>query len=120
MTKLLCAILFLSLCGCFQTENSSAHDEGTYDGNISADFMAAKMIFSSHCLPCHANYPANSVAEFIAQGLLVPGSAETSLIYTRIIGSSGSLGNKDMPQSGSPPSAANVEAIATWINNITP
>ena len=63
-----------------------------------------------------------TVAEFIAQGLLIPGDPENSRIYYRIRGSSGPNGDKNMPDDGSttPLSTDDLTAIATWVTNATP
>jgi hypothetical protein len=117
------AVIFATVglgCG-VQTENSSSQDAKNYAPTNGADdsveFAAAKAIFASTCSGsgCHT-FHTMTEAQFIASGRLLPARPEGSPIYFRLIGSTGSGGPKNMPQTGSI-SATDVSAIRTWIAN---
>lgn len=116
MRWLFLSLLFLSACD--QTLNSNSSDAGKY-ADVSSFFTAAKAIISANCAGCHPTYPGLSEADFKAQGLVVAGNPNSSMIYYRLVGSAGTNGPKTMPQGGAL-SASDVAAIATWIQNITP
>ncbi|MCB0412243.1 MAG: hypothetical protein KDD22_06935 [Bdellovibrionales bacterium] len=95
--------------GCLQTENSSTLDAAAGSGD-SYDILDEK------CSACH-DFHTKTEVELQNLGLVVAGSAETSPIYYRLVGSSGSGGPKDMPSSGSITSSE-LEAIKAWINTL--
>ncbi len=119
MERVFFLLLVSSLFGCVQAQNSSSQDADLYavKPTGSAAFSAAQSIFSQSCTPCHS-FNGMSETDLIASGRVHPGDAENSTIYNRLRGSTGP-GTKDMPQTGTI-SAADVEAIKTWINQITP
>jgi hypothetical protein len=115
-----CLILTLGAAGCFQTENSSSLDADTY-GNLSgtAEFLAARTIFSQNCGgTCH-NYHAQSEAQLKAAGLFIVGLPDSSKLFYRLVGSSGAQGPKNMP-SGGALSSSDLQKIRYWIVNATP
>lgn len=84
-------------------------------------FLAAKAILDSKCLSCHNGAQSPNLSNLtetsaVNQGMVVKGSPTTSMLYYRLIGSSGG-GVKNMPQGGSI-SASEVQTIADWITNI--
>ncbi|MNK19503.1 hypothetical protein D3C87_377250 [compost metagenome] len=85
------------------------------------EFLAAKAIIDSKCLSCHntnekGNLSGLTQSKAVAMGWVVPKSPATSKMYYRLIGSAGG-GTKNMPMGGSF-SAAEVSAVANWINSI--
>jgi mono/diheme cytochrome c family protein len=112
-------LLCLLSVSCLQTENSSSSDGGfAGENNNSPEFEAARLVFSQSCTGCHS-FHAQSEAQLIASGEVLPGDAENSPVYYRMQGSTGLNGSKNMPQNGSI-STTDVETVATWINGITP
>jgi|GEM_PF-1918214 hypothetical protein len=85
----------------------------------SAEFKAAKNIIDNSCLSCHNGSTAIDFngwdeAKFIRLGYAVAGNPESSKVYYRLVGSTGSNGPKNMGSL----SASQVATIATWINSI--
>src|SRR5262249_21335619 len=99
MKKIWTTFALLFLTACLQTENSSTQDAGLYGVYGSADFIAARQIMAQNCNGCHT-YGAMKESEFVANGLMTPGDPTSSKIYTRLIGSQGGTGAKNMPLSG--------------------
>lgn len=115
------ALLFwmiVSGCGVeFQVNNSFSGDEDSFsriDG--SALFLKANSVFRRQCSECHSAYSAYTEDEWIAQGLIVVGSADDSVLFGRIRGS-GTGGSEDMPPQTTL-STAELQAIQEWINGI--
>ncbi|WP_413294339.1 hypothetical protein ACLSU7_04425 [Bdellovibrio sp. HCB185ZH] len=127
-TKLvLSAILGLALLtplSCGKAYNSSSYDADIYGegGGGTPAFQAAQAILRDRCATCHTQASHQtwgniSEAQFIAQGLVSPGSLSGSQLYTKIAGNStGIPGN--MPPSGGNLSSTELQTIEMWILNI--
>jgi hypothetical protein len=131
MKKLLAAAVLgaLSLMpiGCGKVYNSSSFDPsiyGTSGGGTtgSTTFLAAKTIINENCATCHT-HPSHQAwagmgeADFIAQGLVTPGSLTGSMIYTKIQGNrTGIAGN--MPDGGTLLTGAQLDTMEAWITGI--
>src|SRR5262245_53273328 len=87
-----------SLSAC-QTENSNSQDALFYSGGGSPEYVAAKVIFSQSCVPCH-KFHTLTEAQLKAQGLFTSADPEGSPLYYRLFGSTGAQGPKDMPSGG--------------------
>jgi hypothetical protein len=114
-------LLTMPVTGCFQTENSSSQDAGTY-GNVdgTADFLAVRTIFSQSCggASCHG-YHTQTELQLKTAGLFIANDPDNSKLYYRLVGSSGSSGPKNMP-SGGALSSSDVQQIRYWILNAAP
>lgn len=108
---IVCFGLVLPAC---QTENSNTLDAATYGGASGSSAVAS--IFSQHCTPCHA-FQSMSTNDLVAAGYMVKGDPTNSPLYYRLIGSSGSLGPKDMPQNGGALATSDLNAIQDYIQN---
>nr|WP_295899867.1 cytochrome c [uncultured Bdellovibrio sp.] len=102
---------------------SLINDGGSGGGDVvNPKFVAAKAIIDAKCISCHKSggYDPNFVniteSKAVGNGWVVKGSPEASKLYYRLQGSTGP-GTKNMPSGGSI-SAAEVQAIADWINSI--
>ena len=116
LTSLLTTALFLGITGCaLHTDNSSAGDRTRFSAG-SETFLAARAIFKQSCVPCH-QYEAYTEEQFKAEGLIVVGDLNSSVIYNCLKGSGGGQGKKDMPPSGSL-SADQMNIIATWVQSV--
>jgi hypothetical protein len=120
MRFLLLTIVFLNT-SCFENQNSNSNDDGglVVNPGDSAEFIAAKTIFASECNGCHA-YASKTEAQFLAEGLVVPGDPENSQIYNSLQGSSGPLGNKDMPDGRPALDSGELQIIFDWVTSVTP
>jgi hypothetical protein len=114
------SLIFLPLSACIQADNSSSLDEDLYGAGSSGtpEFIAARTVFRTNCIPCH-DYGSKSEDGLLAAGLFTPADAVNSPIYYRLVGSSGAGGPKDMPQSGGL-SANDIAIVKTWIDGTTP
>ena len=108
---------FLYLTGCGQVYNSNTFDQYNYGANGISDpvFAEAYNALKVRCMGCHPTHSGwaayTTEAQWISAGLVIPGSASTSEVITRLKNSGG-----DMPtDSGAIPNAEKV-AIETWIN----
>ncbi|WP_373997754.1 cytochrome c [Bdellovibrio bacteriovorus] len=93
------------------------------DGDeVNPKFVIAKAIYDAKCISCHKsggnspNLVNLSESKALSNGWVVKGNPQGSTLYNVLKGSSGS-GAKSMPSGGSI-SAAEVQAIADWINSI--
>ena len=116
------AILVVSCDG--PIENSSTSDLSQY-GNIQDSgtpaFLAAKAIVRTNCAFCHRHAAWNSYqeADFVANGLVVPGDVNSSQVYYRNANALSGPGPKNMPSGGYPSvGASDLVKIADWINGI--
>lgn len=88
-----------------------------------AAFLAAKSVIDARCVSCHGagssygDFSNLTEARAKQLSLVIPGSPESSKIYYRLAGSSGSNGPKNMP-SGSTISTSDVKIISDWISGI--
>jgi mono/diheme cytochrome c family protein len=117
-------LALLAPLSCGKVYNSSSYDSDIYGegGGGTPEFQAAQAILRDNCATCHTQASHQtwgniSEAQFIAQGLVVPGSLSGSQLYTKIAGNStGIAGN--MPPSGGNLNSTQLQTIETWINNI--
>lgn len=73
------------------------------------------------CVSCHKHFSGYSEADFVAKGYIVPGAAFQSKLYARLIGSGETIdGTPDMPKTGDPLTADQLQAIQAWINGVVP
>lgn len=104
--------------GCLQVENSSSNDFNLSSGEnleeTSSEFLEVRAIVDG-CLGCHGDF-GTTQAEWIQNGLVVPGEPFSSSLYFRLKGSEGP-GTKNMPPFGSLVSE-DVLKIQTWIENL--
>lgn len=115
LRSLLALILVSCMAGCLTTENSNSDDASQFgDSGGTPEFKTAQKILADNCASCHADYVSMTEDELIASGAIVPAQPESSPLYYRLIGSSGTLGPKNMP-SGGTLGADEIEAIALWI-----
>ncbi len=118
---MLCIFL---ITACFNVYNSESDTAGglTIGAGDSAEFIAAKTLFSGSCAGggCHSDFTSLTEAQFIAQGLVVAGDPDTSKVFCRLQGSTGSCGNKNMPLSQPALSAIELQVISDWILAIAP
>lgn len=102
--------------------------DGTGPGggtSVNPKFTLAKAVFDAKCTTCHSptgSYPTFNLvglteSKAINNGWVVKGNPDSSRLYYRLMGSSGSNGPKTMPQGGSI-SAQDVQIVADWINSI--
>ena len=92
--------LALSLASCeFQNINSMTKDEGSFapsDG-ISPALKAARAVFQRSCVQCHSVFGSYKDAEWIASGLVSPGSPLNSTLYMRLRGAGLNGSQENMP-----------------------
>ena len=123
MKYVICCFILLFASGCdiynSSTEGSGGLSVGSGD---SPAFVAAKTLFTINCgsSGCHPGFGSKTEAEFIAEGFVVVGSPDTSKVYCRLAGSTGSCGNKNMPQGQPPFDATQLQVVSDWITGITP
>ncbi len=105
-------------------ENSNTTDMSQY-GNTqdtgTPAFLAAKTIIRTNCTFCHRHAGWNSYqeADFVANGLAVPGDVNSSQVYYRNTNALSGPGPKNMPSGGYPAiGAGDLVTIADWINGI--
>jgi cytochrome c553 len=85
-------------------------------------FGRAQAIILTNCATCHHHQEWNHFQEFdfIAKQLVDPGSAENSLLYQKLSGVSiAGVDPGNMPDGGDPLATADVQTIATWIDQIS-
>ncbi len=120
-------VLFLGLMlsGCdLQTENSVSHDKERFGeeenspltSESSSEFKQVVSILNARCASCHPTYPNYSEQQWITNGYVNPGSARTSLLYSRLRGA-GAGGKENMPQDG-PLAPSEVALFYNWIQRI--
>lgn len=122
MTKsfLLAISLIFFSAGCGNVLNSNSFDESLYgvEPNGSEDFLAARDILSSQCFACHGTWSAWTSEEFVANGEVVAGSAETSNLFRAIRGN-GTIGSEnDMPPGPTDLTPGEILVIRTWIESL--
>lgn len=124
MKTLFWIFCILLVTACFNVYNSDSDTGGglSIGASDSAEFIAAKTLFSASCAGggCHSDFSSLTEAQFIAQGLVVAGDPDTSKVFCRLQGSTGSCGNKNMPSSQPALSAIERQVISDWIMAITP
>jgi mono/diheme cytochrome c family protein len=92
-------------------------------GGMTNEFRAAKAVIDKNCLQCHGGGSQNgdfsnqTSAQFVQRSLIMPKNLALSPLYYRLKGASGGPGPRTMPANGQL-SAADVSAIATWINSL--
>lgn len=127
MKKLLTAglttLTLLAPLACGKIYNSSSYDVTTYGSATgSAKFLAARQIIKTSCANCHTRpshqaWAGMSEQDFINQGLVKVGNLIGSTLYTKIQGNRTSTpGN--MPDGGTPLTAAELTTIEDWILGI--
>jgi mono/diheme cytochrome c family protein len=79
-------------------------------------FGKVRKIIGDNCLKCHSGFGKNSESDFITKGLISPGSATASKLYTQLIGSLPTSSASDMPEAGAPLTAEQLQDVAQWIN----
>lgn len=90
----------------------------------SPQFLAAKAIIDAKCLSCHTSAGIGDFRnltqnQYIQKGFIVPKNLSTSKMYYRLAGVSVGSGPADMPIGGAGAlPAAEIQAIADWINSI--
>ncbi|KYG67782.1 hypothetical protein AZI87_00410 [Bdellovibrio bacteriovorus] len=100
----------------------TAPGSSTGEDEVNPKFIIAKAIYDAKCVSCHKsggnapNLVNLTENKALSNGWVVKGNAEGSTLYNVLKGSSGG-GAKSMPSGGSI-SAAEVQAIADWINSI--
>ncbi|MBY0386078.1 hypothetical protein K2X05_13045 [bacterium] len=118
-----CFILFFT-SGCLDIYNSSTEGSGglAVGAGDSPAFVAAKTLFTINCgsSGCHPGFGSKSEAEFISEGFVVVADPENSKIYYRLAGSTGTMGNKNMPQGQPPLDSTQLQVVSDWIMGITP
>lgn len=85
-------------------------------------FGRAQAVILTNCASCHHHQAWNHFQEsdFIAKNLVDPGSADGSLLYQKLSGVSiAGVDAGDMPEGGDPLATADVQTIATWIDQIS-
>jgi mono/diheme cytochrome c family protein len=85
-------------------------------------FGRAQAIILTNCATCHHHQQWNHFQEsdFIAKGLVDPGSENGSLLYQRLIGANvPGVDPGDMPETGDPLTTVELQTIATWIDQIS-
>lgn len=116
-------ILFFT-SGCFDIYNSSTEGSGglSVGAGDSPAFVAAKTLFTINCgsSGCHPDFGSKTEAQFVAEGLVVVGVPDSSEVYCRLAGSTGSCGSKNMPQGQPPLDATQLQVVSDWISGITP
>jgi uncharacterized membrane protein len=119
MKKLTLALPLFLLLACGRVENSSSQDRAIYSSRStgSIEFEAAAAIILPKCSECHASWTAQSEADYIANGLIVPQNPNASKVYYR--NQLGPGPDNNMPSQGRPAmTAAELQTIANWINSI--
>ncbi len=117
-------IFLILLTGCFENQDSSSGDAGglTVNPGDSAEFIAAKTLFVGSCAGggCHSDFSSKTEAQFVAEGLVIAGSPDTSKVFCRLQGSTGSCGAKDMPDNQPALDASELQIISDWITAVAP
>ncbi|WP_374074007.1 cytochrome c [Bdellovibrio bacteriovorus] len=96
--------------------------DGGGGDDVNPKFVTAKAIIDAKCINCHKsggnspNLVNLTESKAVGNAWVIKANPEGSKLYYRLQGSSGP-GSKDMPSGGSI-SAAEVQAIADWINSI--
>ncbi len=122
MKHIIWCLLLIGMTGCFENQNSSTDDAGGLIVNPgdSPEFVAAKSIFSASCGGggCHNDFASKTEAQFVAEGLVVPGDPDASKVFCRLQGSTGSCGSKNMPQFQPALDAGDLQAISDWVTSV--
>lgn len=114
------------LLGCGKVYNSSSFDSRIFGngggGDGTPQFNAAKKVINQRCANCHTRsshlaWTGMSEADFVAEGLVTPGSLEGSPLYTKIYGNRTAISG-NMPQSASPLSSDELMSLENWISAI--
>lgn len=79
-------------------------------------FGKVQKIISNNCVKCHSGFGKDSESDFVTKGLVSPGSATNSKLYKQLIGSIPTSSTSDMPQSGAPLTADQLQDVVDWIN----
>jgi mono/diheme cytochrome c family protein len=87
------------------------------DPSASVLFASAQAVFQQRCVSCHASYSANTEAQWVAGGSVVPAHPERSSVYSVLKGASVG-GNETMPQGGTL-STTELDTLRNWILNIS-
>lgn len=92
-------------------------DEQLYGTEIEGtpDFKLAQMVILSKCISCHGAWANYTQEDYEDSGLVVIGSAQDSVLYTRIRGNDANVAG-DMPSNGSNLTSDELLKIKTWIN----
>ncbi|WP_413290523.1 c-type cytochrome [Bdellovibrio sp. HCB337] len=106
-------------------DSSLINDTGD-DGGVSGDspeFLAAKAVIDNNCLGCHnssnnGDFRNLTQSQYISKGLVVAKNPGASKIYYRLTGAAAGPGPANMPQGAAALSAADVAAVAAWINGL--
>jgi len=114
MKRLLALMLLLSGCGNVNTLNSVSGDAGVY----SSDLSAARQIIVSKCVSCHSDYAFTTDADWSADPLIVPGSANDSTFFRRLKDNGVDTSQADMPLAAAPLSLSEIQTIQNWINDL--
>jgi hypothetical protein len=118
-------LLFLGT-GCFENQDSNSFDSGglTVNPSDSAEFVAAKTLFATSCGGggCHSDYASKTEAQFVAEGLVIPGDLDGSRVFCRLQGSTGPCGgdSKNMPWMQPALAPAELQIISDWIAVVSP
>lgn len=117
----LIALLAFSGCGAFfQTLNSGADDDlkyGSDEGFLagsSPGFKDARNVILNNCTSCHTDFAMYTEDQWEETGKVVPGSTDSSVLYTRLRGATTS---GDMPPEGAL-AVQEIQAIENWILNM--
>lgn len=124
MNKLFSILFLFVFTACFDVYNSDTEGGGglLIGAGDTPQFIAAKTLFSASCSggACHSEFASLTEAQFIAQSLVVAGDPDNSKVFCRLQGSTGSCGNKDMPNFQPALSAVELKVVSDWILSIAP
>jgi mono/diheme cytochrome c family protein len=81
-------------------------------------FGKVQKIIGDNCLKCHSGFGNYAESDFVTKGLVSPGNAAGSKLYTQLIGSLPSSSASDMPKAGAPLTKDQLQDVVEWINGI--
>jgi len=119
-------LLLSALPACLQYTNSVSNDDLRFGGTAtgSTAFLEARAVLQESCFRCHAGWSSYTEAQFatikpsgFSDPYVTAGNLNSSLLYYRIRGSSGSKGPKSMPDDGSRIPSDDLAKIEDWILN---
>ncbi|MFN3697038.1 MAG: hypothetical protein ACK4VO_06300 [Pseudobdellovibrio sp.] len=120
--KALLLICIFSFFSCGKVNNSSSLDRIYYSASRptgSTLFLSVNNIVGTKCAGCHPAWISFSETDFVAGGLVVAGSPESSKLYYRNQSATSGPGPRNMPSSGFPALTTDeTQTLVDWINSL--
>jgi mono/diheme cytochrome c family protein len=84
-------------------------------------FGQSQVIINNSCVGCHKEVSGAKESDFVTLGWVVPGNAEASRLYYKLIGTDVSgAPTPDMPLKGTPVASADLQTLHQWIDQMQP